>query len=77
MTSFWGEGDIVSEKLSLEDDLMHYENKWVAISESEDKVVGSGIDAYEAKLDAEKNGYEDTILFKVRPFGRTYTLSTT
>jgi hypothetical protein len=66
----------MEKQLSLEDDLMHYENKWVAISESEDKVVGSGTDAYEAKLDAEKNGYENAILFKVQPFGRRYSLST-
>jgi hypothetical protein len=66
----------VKEQLPLEEDLMHYENEWVAISEWEGKVVGSGADAYKARLDAEKNGYEDAFLFKVRPFGRVYSLPT-
>jgi hypothetical protein len=40
-----------------------YAGKWVAILESEQKVVGSGNDAYEAKVDAERKGYADTALF--------------
>ena len=42
-----------------------YENKWVAIDESEERIVGVGDDAFEATEDAERGGYQDTILFKV------------
>ena len=45
-----------------------FENKWVAIDESEEKVVGVGDDAFEATEDAERNGYRETILFKVPSF---------
>ncbi|MEK6286420.1 MAG: DUF5678 domain-containing protein [Acidobacteriota bacterium] len=56
----------------LEDDLRNYENKWVAILESEDRVVGSGDTAYQAKVQADANGYSEAALFKVRPFGKSY-----
>ncbi len=56
----------------LEDELGKYENKWVAILEGERRVVGSGDDAHEAKLNAEANGYMETALFKVRSFGKLY-----
>lgn len=45
-----------------------FENKWVAIDESEERVVGVGNDAIEATEDAERNGYRETILFKVPSF---------
>ena len=48
--------------------LEKYENKWVAIDESEEKIVGVGDDAFEATKDAERSGYQDTILFKVPSF---------
>jgi hypothetical protein len=48
--------------------LEKYENKWVAIDESEEKIVGVGDDAFEATIDAERGGYQDTILFKVPSF---------
>jgi hypothetical protein len=48
--------------------LEKYENKWVAIDESEEKIVGVGDDAFEATTDAERGGYQDTILFKVPSF---------
>jgi hypothetical protein len=48
--------------------LEKYENKWVAIDESEEKIVGVGDDAFEATEDAERGGYQDTILFKVPSF---------
>jgi hypothetical protein len=48
--------------------LENYDNKWVAIDESEEKVVGVGDDAFEATEDAERGGYHDTILFKVPSF---------
>ncbi|PYT02395.1 MAG: hypothetical protein DMF60_21480 [Acidobacteria bacterium] len=59
----------------LEDELGKYENKWVAISEPEGRVVGSGNHALDAKREAEANGYTDTALFKVRPFGKVYVLA--
>ena len=48
--------------------LEKYENKWVAIDESEEKIVGVGNDAFEATEDAQRSGYQDTILFKVPSF---------
>jgi hypothetical protein len=48
--------------------LEKYENKWVAIDESEEKIVGVGDDAFEATEDAERDGYPDAILFKVPSF---------
>jgi hypothetical protein len=48
--------------------LEKYENKWVAIDESQEKIVGVGNDAFEATEDAEHHGYQDTILFKVPSF---------
>ena len=56
----------------LENELGKYENKWVAISEPERRVVGSGNNAIEAKADAEAKGYTDTALFKVRASGKMY-----
>jgi hypothetical protein len=46
--------------------LLDYENEWVALLESGDKIVGHGNDAYEAKMDAERNGYPDVVLLRVR-----------
>lgn len=48
--------------------LKEYENKWVAIDESEEKIVGVGEDVFEATEDAQRNGYQETILFKVPSF---------
>jgi hypothetical protein len=48
--------------------LEKYEDKWIAIAESEEKIVGSGENAFEAKENAERNGYQETILFKVPSF---------
>lgn len=48
--------------------LEKYENKWVAIDESDEKVVGAGDNAFEATEDAERHGYPDAILFKVPSF---------
>lgn len=60
---------------TIEDDLVNYENKWVAISEDEDRVVGSGNTPNEAKAEADANGYEEAALFKVRPFDKYYVYS--
>ena len=59
----------------LETELMRYENKWVAILQTERRVVGSGNTAYDAKTDAEKNGYPETALFMVQPPGRYRVLA--
>ena len=56
----------------LADQLADYENKWVAISEQDEKIVGSGTNALEAKSDAERGGYRDVILFKVPRFDIGY-----
>jgi len=48
--------------------LEKYEDKWIAIDESEEKIVGVGETAVEATADAERNGYQETILFKVPSF---------
>ena len=53
---------------TISDQLPEYENKWIAIDESEEKIVGVGNDAIEATKQAEENGYQDTILFKVPLF---------
>ena len=53
---------------AISDQLEKYENKWVAIDESQEKIVGVGNDAFEATNDAERQGYQDTILFKVPSF---------
>ena len=51
----------------LLEELKNYEDKWVALLEQENKVVGSGDDASEAKRDAEGKGYRNVILFRVFP----------
>jgi len=66
---------MLEKKDPLEDELMHYEDKWVAILETERRVVGSGETAYEAKRDAEAKGFEETALFKVQPSGKYYVLA--
>lgn len=38
------------------------------IDESQEKIVGVGKDAFEATKDAERDGYQETILFKVPSF---------
>jgi Family of unknown function (DUF5678) len=46
-------------------DLTKYEDKWVALSESEGKVVGVGEDAHEAQMEAQKHGYKEPVILKV------------
>ena len=53
-----------SQDLSYE--LLKYKNQWVAILESEERIVGSGADAYEAQQDAERHGYSEVLLMRVR-----------
>ena len=49
--------------------LKNYLNKWVALSEPNEEIVGSGNDVVEARADAKKRGYKGEItFFKVFPF---------
>jgi len=56
----------------LEDELEKYENRWVAISESDRKIVGSGETAVQAKNEAKTRGYSEIALFKVPAAGKLY-----
>ena len=49
-----------------------YEDKWIAIDGSEEKIVGDGNNVFEATEDAERNGYQETILFKVPSFDAAF-----
>ena len=49
-----------------------YEGKWIAIDGSEEKIVGDGNNAFEATEDAERNDYQETILFKVPSFDAAF-----
>jgi hypothetical protein len=53
---------------AISNQLEKYENEWVAIGESQEKIVGVGKDAFEATKDAQRHSYPDTILFKVPSF---------
>jgi Family of unknown function (DUF5678) len=52
--------------------LKEHENKWVAISEPDEKIVGVGDNAFEAAEDAKRKGYPETILFKVPSFDTAF-----
>jgi hypothetical protein len=55
---------------SLTEQMRAYEDKWVAmVQEPEEMIVGSGPEPLDAKLDAQRRGYENTILFWVPPAG--------
>ena len=56
----------------LLEELRSYENKWVAILKLDERIVGAGDDALQAKLDAEGKGYRDFILLRVFPFNASY-----
>jgi Family of unknown function (DUF5678) len=53
---------------NLSGEIAKYEDKWIAIDETEERIVGVGDNAFEATTDAERNGFQETILFKV-PLG--------
>jgi Family of unknown function (DUF5678) len=54
------------------EELIPYENKWVALSKPSQSVVGSGKDVSEAKRDAESNGFTDVMFLKVYPSNMGY-----
>jgi hypothetical protein len=65
---------MLDEKLSDKvvtylNELRKYESQWVAVVESEDGdiIVGNGKDAVEAKRNALEKGFDDVVLFWVRP----------
>ena len=60
------------DKPTLTEQLTDYEDRWVAIFEPDERIVGSGVNALEAKRNAENGGYADTILFKVPRFDIGY-----
>jgi hypothetical protein len=66
--------ELTEKDVAYLSELRKHENKWVAIHKSEDGdiIVGSGIDAVEAKQDAQTKGFTDVILFWVRPFNGRY-----
>lgn len=51
--------------------LLPYENKWVALSENQKKVLGSGKTLKEAEKQAEKKS-KKYIFLKVPPFNLSY-----
>jgi len=57
---------------SLSPEIEKFEDKWIAIDESAEKIVGVGDNALEATADAEQNGYHETILFKVPSFDSAF-----
>ena len=60
----------------LTEELGKYESRWVAILESERRVVGSGDTAVQAKQDAKARGYSEIALFKVPAAGKVYAYQT-
>ena len=49
--------------------LNDYQYKWVALSEPDQEIVGSGNDLFEAEAEAKQGGYTGEITyFKVLPF---------
>jgi hypothetical protein len=63
------EKELTEKEAAYLKELRKYVNKWVAVLESEegDIIVGSGNDAVEAKRDAQSKGFDDIVLFWVRP----------
>lgn len=59
-------------EIAFLEELRKYENRWVAILEPDGIVVGNGLNAVEAKGDAEAKGFKDAVLFKVRSFQKSY-----
>lgn len=57
---------------TLSEQFRDYEDMWVAILESESRIVGSGADPLEARADAERKGYSETTLFQVPTFDQMY-----
>lgn len=52
--------------------LKPYENKWVALTKDEEKVICSGKSAKKVYNEALRKGYEEPILTKVLPFDKSF-----
>ena len=65
---------IDEKELAFLRQLEEHENEWVAFVEDHgaEIVVGSGKDAVEATHEAEKRGFPDAVLMKVRRFDRGF-----
>jgi len=65
---------IEEKELAFVEELRKYENKWVAIHETDDGeiIVGSGDDAVIAMREAEANGFHNAYLMHVNRFDRGY-----
>jgi hypothetical protein len=61
----------MQKNAGLTEQFRDYEDKWVAILESE-RIVGSGADPLEAKTDSERKGYSETTLFQAPTFDEMY-----
>lgn len=70
---------IDEKELAFLKQLEEHENEWVAFIQKDgaEIVVGSGKDAVEAIQDAEKHGFPDAILMKVRPFNKGFVPANT
>jgi hypothetical protein len=62
----------MEKRLTLTEQFRDYEDMWVAILDSESRIVGSGADPLEARADAERKGYRETTLFQVPAFDQLY-----
>jgi uncharacterized protein DUF5678 len=70
--SFPARSSVMLDIANLSGEIAKYEDKWIAIDESEEKIVGVGDNAFEATTDAEQKGYPETILFKVPSFDSAF-----
>jgi len=58
--------------ITLTEQFRDYEDMWVAILETESRIVGAGADPFEARADAERKGYVETTLFQVPALDQLY-----
>lgn len=62
--------DNIAVSPSLAEQMRSYEDKWVAVVlDPEERIVGSGLQPLEARLEAERDGYHGAILLWVPPVG--------
>lgn len=65
----------MKKDFNLVQQLKDFENKWVALTKDEMKVVASADSYTEAKKQAQEKGFKNTIFYKVRPFNKGYVYS--
>jgi hypoxanthine-guanine phosphoribosyltransferase len=53
-------------------EIKRLQNKWVALSVPDERIVGVGKDAVQAKKSAEKRGEKDIVLMKILPLDSYY-----